>query len=276
MRKRVLLAVLANAVMLVPVGSFARDAADCLAAPNAASPPGSHWYYRFDRPSRRKCWYLGAEGRKKSPSVTQVVADERRLEPTIPSAPTTGVVRQVDSDGLTEARRGDGRAMQPSVQSDPRNVPQPSDRAATESELDPVPPSANEQEESSTVWPSVPSSEPPAIEQPASEPASAQHTQWVYLLALLAGALTAAGYGARARLRQSAAGWFDRYAARVRPHAFSAPAMPVSDHDQRPGVASSQQSVPFVRAPNLAWLTDETLHQPDTPQPPVWRTDVRA
>ncbi len=33
---------------------------DCLAAPNASSPQGEHWYYRIDRPNHRKCWYLHA------------------------------------------------------------------------------------------------------------------------------------------------------------------------------------------------------------------------
>lgn len=36
------------------------QAEDCLAAPNAASPPGQHWYYRIDRATRRHCWYLHA------------------------------------------------------------------------------------------------------------------------------------------------------------------------------------------------------------------------
>lgn len=30
----------------------------CLAAPNAQPPHGLHWYYRFDKANRRKCWFL--------------------------------------------------------------------------------------------------------------------------------------------------------------------------------------------------------------------------
>ena len=30
----------------------------CLAAPNAPAPQGSHWFYRVERPSLRKCWRL--------------------------------------------------------------------------------------------------------------------------------------------------------------------------------------------------------------------------
>ena len=38
----------------------ATGANDCLAAPNASSPRGQHWYYRTDLPNHRKCWYLHA------------------------------------------------------------------------------------------------------------------------------------------------------------------------------------------------------------------------
>jgi hypothetical protein len=37
---------------------------DCLTKPNAAAPPGNHWYYRVDRATHRECWYLGPEGRE--------------------------------------------------------------------------------------------------------------------------------------------------------------------------------------------------------------------
>ena len=34
------------------------SAADCLAAPDSSAPENSHWYYRTDRATQRKCWYL--------------------------------------------------------------------------------------------------------------------------------------------------------------------------------------------------------------------------
>ena len=34
----------------------------CLSAPKGATPPGSHWYYRLDRVTKRQCWYLREEG----------------------------------------------------------------------------------------------------------------------------------------------------------------------------------------------------------------------
>jgi hypothetical protein len=38
------------------------DAAECLTAPDSAAPGGQHWYYRFDRATKRKCWYLREAG----------------------------------------------------------------------------------------------------------------------------------------------------------------------------------------------------------------------
>ncbi len=34
----------------------------CLSTPKGATPPGSHWYYRLDRVTKRQCWYLREEG----------------------------------------------------------------------------------------------------------------------------------------------------------------------------------------------------------------------
>jgi hypothetical protein len=48
--------------LTTPMGEAARAADACLTQPNLESPPGSHWYYRVDRSSNRRCWYLGAQG----------------------------------------------------------------------------------------------------------------------------------------------------------------------------------------------------------------------
>ncbi|MGH6767507.1 MAG: hypothetical protein ACRECO_00645 [Xanthobacteraceae bacterium] len=36
----------------------------CLGKPGKTTPRGSHWYYRIERPSGRRCWYLGQEKSK--------------------------------------------------------------------------------------------------------------------------------------------------------------------------------------------------------------------
>ena len=57
-------AALSSALLLSIVGAGplvgSAYAADCLSEPNAAAPENSHWYYRTDRTTQRKCWYLRA------------------------------------------------------------------------------------------------------------------------------------------------------------------------------------------------------------------------
>lgn len=43
--------------IFVPQASHAATD-DCLAAPKGAAPNGQHWYYRLERATQRKCWYL--------------------------------------------------------------------------------------------------------------------------------------------------------------------------------------------------------------------------
>ena len=69
MRKPMLLlgpAILAIVVptLVLTVGSSRAEpaASDCLVKPNSTAPEGRHWYYRIDRASKRRCWYLGEKG----------------------------------------------------------------------------------------------------------------------------------------------------------------------------------------------------------------------
>jgi hypothetical protein len=47
--------------LAAPLGGAARAADGCINQPGLQAPQGSHWYYRVDRASNRKCWYLGAQ-----------------------------------------------------------------------------------------------------------------------------------------------------------------------------------------------------------------------
>jgi hypothetical protein len=69
---------------------------ECISAPNSAPPRGSHWYYRVDRASRRRCWYLGSEGMKvrqpaplkrQSPARLTSLPTPRPILPTIAQSP---------------------------------------------------------------------------------------------------------------------------------------------------------------------------------------------
>jgi hypothetical protein len=85
-------------------GNPVQAADECLAAPNAAAPAGSHWYYRLERPTQRKCWYVGEAGRAvqsaspnlraaakpPAPPPAQVAVDQSTpSEPTEPEMPRT-------------------------------------------------------------------------------------------------------------------------------------------------------------------------------------------
>jgi hypothetical protein len=67
---------------------------ECLSKPNAAPPPGSHWYYRVDR-SQRQCWYLGAERAAKVRGHQQQTTSSLRLsfapEPEAAPAPQRSI-----------------------------------------------------------------------------------------------------------------------------------------------------------------------------------------
>jgi hypothetical protein len=49
--------------------SRARAADECHAAPKGSAPQGSRWYYRTDRATQRKCWFLAEPGAKASASA---------------------------------------------------------------------------------------------------------------------------------------------------------------------------------------------------------------
>jgi TRAP transporter TAXI family solute receptor len=62
-----------------PAGSQARAAADCAAAPKSPPPKGKHWYYRTDRASRRKCWFLGPQDDKIVPAASEASVSARSV-----------------------------------------------------------------------------------------------------------------------------------------------------------------------------------------------------
>jgi hypothetical protein len=57
-------AAFAALVVIILAAGPAQAAADCVPAPGLQAPQGGHWYYRTDRATGRKCWYVSSEGRK--------------------------------------------------------------------------------------------------------------------------------------------------------------------------------------------------------------------
>jgi hypothetical protein len=81
MGKRIILFVMAMFIALLAerfwVGHTGRAADDCMTKPGAATPQGSHWYYRLDRTNHRQCWYLAAESAKVRPHARQAASPVR-------------------------------------------------------------------------------------------------------------------------------------------------------------------------------------------------------
>lgn len=81
----------------------ARAEENCLAAPNAPAPQGSHWYYRTDSIKQSKCWYLRTEGQAIETPIAQqkpeAIAAKRPAAAMRKTAPDQGapVVKQLQS-----------------------------------------------------------------------------------------------------------------------------------------------------------------------------------
>ena len=126
------------AVALVVFGllvAHGRAEDDCLAAPNARAPQGSHWYFHNDPIKQRKCWHLrtadqviqapngganlqpAAAGQRPPPAATQAahVRADVQLRPSVQAAP------DVPSGTITAGKTQDD--SQPSRQDRTNSVP---------------------------------------------------------------------------------------------------------------------------------------------------------
>jgi len=86
-------AVAASFVSFISITSMPANAEpaaenECLAAPKATTPAGAHWYYRLEKGTKRKCWYLADEGAKvrqtkdiTSPPIAETPTTEEGVPP---------------------------------------------------------------------------------------------------------------------------------------------------------------------------------------------------
>src|SRR6516165_2248534 len=89
--------------MSLATAQTSRAADDCLLKPNAAAPPGSHWYYRVDRATQRECWYLGAEGAKVRSPARQDASPVRPQSSKLSAQQMPAQVTQVAAAEVTPA-----------------------------------------------------------------------------------------------------------------------------------------------------------------------------
>lgn len=57
-RSPALPALAAGALALMFALNTTASAAECLVAPREAAPAGQHWFFRTDKATQQKCWYL--------------------------------------------------------------------------------------------------------------------------------------------------------------------------------------------------------------------------
>jgi hypothetical protein len=62
----IVVSLVASSVTIAVPTNYAR-ADDCLTAPKSSAPESGHWYYRTDRATQRKCWYLRADQSSQPP-----------------------------------------------------------------------------------------------------------------------------------------------------------------------------------------------------------------
>jgi hypothetical protein len=72
-------------------------AEDCLTGPNVSAPTGQHWYYRVDRVTHRRCWYLHAASyrvahRALTVSTDAAIEHPAAIAPAPPANETPAVV----------------------------------------------------------------------------------------------------------------------------------------------------------------------------------------
>jgi hypothetical protein len=121
--------------------SAARAAEECLSAPNARAPQGSHWYFRTDRASHQKCWYVRSQGQtaqQLTPQDKPVAAPVSGVATTLASPDAQGAAR--DPQPASVATTGDSTQKAAQGVSSQQRSPQPAAPfAATASWPNPAP-----------------------------------------------------------------------------------------------------------------------------------------
>jgi hypothetical protein len=92
-----LVVLVSGANLAMPADSARAD--DCRAAPNSPAPAGTHWFYRLEWATQRKCWYVRAPVRR----IHQATAPKVASPMLAPSDPAT----MADTPSQVSAGSGD-------------------------------------------------------------------------------------------------------------------------------------------------------------------------
>lgn len=145
--------------------STANAAPDCLASPKDAAPQGQHWFYRLDRTTKRKCWYLRAAGEKESARIAQ--APSAVSDPSTADAPAPQQNPAQDARAEFPTPRGTAAAKT-------ANVPMQAAAAApVQQSADQAADGNAQQPAGAAPWPDVSTASAPPASPPAPTVAAA-------------------------------------------------------------------------------------------------------
>jgi hypothetical protein len=209
MSKRIAQFISALVVTLLAGASFTAvaengtESADtCLSAPKGTAPAGSHWHYRLDRSSKRKCWYVRGESSKAAKAASAQQESPPPAETANPPQPAASISPAVaDARAELTSSQASTRQKPASAVNAPSSVGAPGSNSLV---------SARWLDQSSMASPggtkvaandtaaSPPEEESQAEPQPTPPPAPAAHTtvekqSTSMLLFIMAGTLALAG-----------------------------------------------------------------------------------
>jgi hypothetical protein len=174
----------------IPSSSHAAET--CIAAPTQPAPQGSHWYYRLERATQRKCWRLVKLDQQPQSAAKQVApqgepADEADAAPA--AATSAGRVQSPQHGWLTRSASAVPETAAP-TQGTPDRASEPADDQAAASppvSAAPPPVSAPQEQAIEAAAPVAPvqAAEPKqttmAAQIPAAAAAGTGMTQFVFL-----------------------------------------------------------------------------------------------
>lgn len=190
-----------------PVGGAAYAADGCVARPNLQSPPGSHWYYRVDRASHRRCWYLGAGG-----LVRRVMAAKPRPTTKPPSHAAAETHKERPIAETSIARSSAVTAGRSTHAGDVYSAIWPGQKAAVAAiDLEPPMDTTHAGDDSTTdqpddmplIWPILTEAERAAVARPPDAMFTPQHLPLLFVGALALAAVVGRGIAAGASRKRS-------------------------------------------------------------------------
>jgi hypothetical protein len=104
-----------------------KTADNCLSAPKGTAPAGSHWYYRLERSTKRKCWYVRDESNKvakTAPARQEPPPPAEAANPPQPAASISPAVADARAE-LTSSQAGARQKPASAADSAPSGVGAP-------------------------------------------------------------------------------------------------------------------------------------------------------